>query len=179
VFPPLRHFVLALAASALCAAGLQRYPHYTTARVILAKAYLAEGNQDGAVAELTAAVSQAPDDIRSHRMLADLALKRGELERAIAHLKRVTELDPADRESRAALDLLAERRAPGEGSPILRLLDDDTFVTVTFGTLCLEQGLTDEAAAIFLRIARRDPSNGSAWRRLEEALAARRERRKG
>jgi len=147
--------------------------------MLLAKAYVAEGNEERAMAELTAAVSQAPADLRSHRMLADLALKRGDLERAVAHLTRVTELDPADQESRAALDLLCERRAPGAGSAILRLLDDDTFATVTFGALCLQQGLPDEAAAVFLRIVRRDPSNVSAWRHLEEALGARRERRKG
>lgn len=165
-------------AIALCEDGLRRYPHYTTARVILAKAYLDEGNEEGAIEELTAVVARSPGDVQSHRLLADLAVKRGDLERAVAHLERVLELDPADRESRAVLDLL---RGPGgarESSPIFRLLDDDTFATVTFGTLCLQQGLVDEAATIFLRIIKRDPTNAAARQRLEQALSAKRERRK-
>lgn len=166
-------------AIALCEEGLRRYPHYTMARVILAKAYLAEGNHESALAELTAVVSQAPGDAQSHRLLADLAVKRGDLERAAAHLEHVVELDPADRESRVILDLLRGRGGPGEGSAIFRLLDDDTFVTVTFGTLCLQQGLVDEAATIFLRIIKRDPSHAVAWQWLQEALSAKRERRKG
>lgn len=163
----------------LCEDGLRRYPHYTTARVILAKAYLDAGNQEGAIEELDAVVSRSPDDIQSHRLLADLAVKRGDLERAVGHLERLVELDPTDRDSRAQLELLQGSGTVGEGSAILRLLDDDTFVTVTFGTLCLQQGLVDEAATIFLRIVKRDPSNALAWKRLEDALAAKRERRRG
>jgi len=166
-------------AIALCEAGIRRFPDYPMARVILAKAYLAEGNEEGAVAELTAVVSRAPGDVQSHRMLADLAVKRGDLERAVTHLKRAVALDPADRDSRAVLELLRGGGSPGEGSAIRRLLDDDTFVTVTFGTLCLQQGLVDEAATIFLRIAKRDPTDTTARQRLEEALRAKRERRRG
>lgn len=165
-------------AIALCEDGLRRYPHYTTARVILAKAYLDAGNQDGALQELTSVVSRAPDDVQSHRLLVELAVKRGDLDRAVTHLERVVELDPADPDSRAQLELLQGRGATGEGSAILRLLDDETFVTVTFGTLCLQQGLVDEAATIFLRIVKRDPSNAVAWKRLEDALSAKRARRK-
>jgi hypothetical protein len=57
-------------------------------------------------------------------------------------------------------------------------LSDDTFVTTTFGTVCLEQGLADEAAIIFTRMLRRDPGNTDARDRLEAALRAR-SRRKG
>ncbi len=165
-------------AIALCEAGIRRFPDYAMARVILAKAYLAEGNDEGALVELTTVVSRVPGDVQCHRMLADLAVTRGDLERVVAHLERVVALDPADRDSRAVLDLLRGRE-PGEGSAILRLLDDDTFVTVTFGTICLQQGLLDEAATIFLRIAKRDPANAVAWQRLKQALSAKRERRRG
>ncbi len=169
----------ARAAIVLCEKGLRRHPHYTTARVILAKAYLAEGNQEGALAELTKVVAQVPGDGQSHRMLAELAVKRGDFELAATHLERVAEVDPADRDSRTILELLRGGRGPGEGSPIFRLLDDDTFVTLTFGTLCLRQGLLDEAVTIFLRMLKRDPGNATARERLEEALRAKRERRRG
>jgi tetratricopeptide (TPR) repeat protein len=163
----------------LCEEGLRRYPDYGMARVILAKAYLAEGNDEGARAELTTVVARVPGDVQSHRLLAELAVKRGALTEAVTHLERAAELDPGDRDSRAILELLRGENVPGEGSALRRLLEDDTFVTTTFGTLCLRQGLVDEAALIFLRVLKRDPANRGARERLEQALRAKRDRRKG
>ena len=57
-----------------------------------------------------------------------------------------------------------------EGSALKQLLTDDTFATLSFGTLCLEQGLVDEAAQIFLRLLGRDPGHARAREGLEEAL---------
>ena len=57
------------------------------------------------------------------------------------------------------------------------MLDDDTFVTTAFGTLCLDQGLTEEALNIFIRILRRDPNNADARAGLEGALRARLKRK--
>jgi hypothetical protein len=58
------------------------------------------------------------------------------------------------------------------------VLRDDTFVTLTFGTVCLEQGCLDEAAAVFTRLLRKDPENLRAREGLEQTLRAR-SRRKG
>ncbi len=66
-----------------------------------------------------------------------------------------------------------------EGSALKQLLADDTFATLSFGTLCLEQGLVDEAAQIFLRLLHRDPGHARARERLEEALRLKTQRRKG
>lgn len=166
-------------AIALCTDGLGRYPHYATARLILAKAYLAEGDQEGALAELSRVVAQSPDDVQAHRLLADLYRRRGALDLAARHLGRVVALDPADREAARLRDLLRGGGAPGEGSGLGKVLEDNTFVTVSFATICMEQGLLDEAAAIFLRILRQDPDNLSAREGLEEALGGRSQRRRG
>jgi hypothetical protein len=48
------------------------------------------------------------------------------------------------------------------------LLVDDTFATMTFGDLCLAQGLLDEATAVFGRIAIRTPGHDGARARLAE-----------
>ena len=88
-------------------------------------------------------------------------------------------LDPGDRESRALLEVLGAGGAVPEGSALKQLLADDTFVTLSFGTVCLEQGLVDEAAQIFLRLLGRDPGHARARERLEEALRLKTQRRKG
>ena len=61
----------------------------------------------------------------------------------------------------------------------MRVLADDTFATMSMGALCLEQGLNDEAAQIFLRLTRKNPGDARARERLEEALRAKTQKRKG
>jgi tetratricopeptide (TPR) repeat protein len=162
----------------LCREGLQRWPHYTTARLILAKTLLAEGNHDGALAELESILQTSPKDVQCHRLAAEVHRRAGRLDAAVAHLEKAVGLDPGDRESNALLTLLrADTAAPGEGGGLARVLSDDTFVTLSFGQLCLDQGLADEAALVLTRIVRKWPDNTEARERLEAALRARSRRR--
>ena len=161
---------------ALCREGLQRFPHYTTARLILAKAYQAEGDFEGALAELAAILEVSPRDVQPHRLAAEIHRRCGRLDQAVTHLETVVALDPGDRESRSQLGLL-RASGPGEASGLRRVLGDDTFVTLAFGSLCLDQGLLDEAASVFTRLLRKDPDNSEARERLEQTLCARLRRR--
>jgi tetratricopeptide (TPR) repeat protein len=166
-------------AIALCRQGLTRYPQYTTARLILAKAWLAEGRLDEAGAEIRTALEQSPKDVQCLRLAAEVERRRGNVDGAADCLERVVKLDPGDRESRVLLGLLrADPQATGEASGLARVLRDDTFVTLTFGTTCLEQGCLDEAASVFTRLLRRNPDDTGAREGLEQTLRAR-SRRKG
>jgi len=165
-------------AIATCRAGLQRYPHYTTARLILAKTLLAENDPAAALAEIETILQVSPKDVQCHRLAAEAHRRLGRLDAAVRSLDAAVALDPGDRESRALLSLLRADAGGGEAAGVARLLADDTFVTVAFGTVCLEQGLADEAAVVFTRMLRQDPGNTEARERLEMALRAR-SRRKG
>jgi len=164
-------------AIAVCRDGLTRHPHYTTARLILAKALLSRQDFAAALAEIDAILRVSPNDVQCHRLAAEAHRRLGRLDEATQHLERAASLDPGDRESRALLGLL-RAGAPIGDSGVARQLADDTFVTVAFGTLCLEQGLADEATVVFTRLLRKDPDNVGARDRLETALRAR-SRRKG
>ena len=157
-------------AIALCRRGLDRYPHYTTARLILAKTLLGEGDHDAALAELTSILGESPKEAQAHRLSAEIHRLRGDLDAA-------ARLDPTDRESRALLGLLRAAPHDGEISGLARVLADDTFVTTAFGALCLDQGLTEEALNIFIRILRKEPNNADARAGLEGALRARLKRK--
>jgi tetratricopeptide (TPR) repeat protein len=165
-------------AIATCRAGLQRYPHYTTARLILAKTLLAENDPAAALAEIETILQVSPKDVQCHRLAAEAHRRLGRLDAAVRSLEAAVALDPGDRESRGLLSLLKADAGAGEAAGVARLLADDTFVTVAFGTVCLEQGLADEAAVVFTRMLRQDPRNAEARERLEMALRAR-SRRKG
>ena len=98
---------------------------------------------------------------------------------ALSHLRQAVALDPTDRESRMALELLGGAGAPSEGSALRQLLADDTFATQSFGDVCLAQGLVDEAAQIFVRLLAKDAGDARARERLDEALRLKTQRRKG
>lgn len=165
-------------AIATCRAGLQRYPHYMTARLILAKTLLAENDPDAALAEIEAILQVSPKDVQCHRLAAEAHRRMGRLDAAVRSLENAVALDPGDRESRALLTVLNADAGVGETAGVARLLVDDTFVTAAFGSLCLDQGLAEEAALVFTRLLRQDPGNTDARDRLELALRAR-SRRKG
>ena len=166
-------------AVALCRDGLARYPHYTTARLILAKALAADEQLAAALVELNAILEVSPKDLPCHLLAAEVHRRLGHIDEAVKHLEAAADLDPGDRESRALLLLLRAAAPPsGEAAGLARLLRDDTFATVTFGSLCLEQGCVEEAVQVFTRILRKDPDHREARDRLESALRAR-QRRKG
>ena len=161
----------------LCREGLQRWPHYTTARLILAKALLGEGQLEPALVEVDAILQTSPKDVQCHRLAAEVHRRAGRIDAAVTHLEQAVVLDPGDRESNALLSLLRADAAAGETTGLARVLSDDTFVTLSFGTLCLEQGLADEAAVVLTRVVRRSPDNAEARERLEAALRVRSRRR--
>jgi tetratricopeptide (TPR) repeat protein len=164
----------------LCREGLERFPQYVTARLILAKALLDEGDPDAALSEVQGILEASPHEAQAHRLAADLHRRAGALAAAVGHLEQAVRLDPGDRESRALLDVLGAGGSVSDGSALKQLLADDTFVTMSFGRLCLEQGLIDEAAQIFLRLLGRDLRHAGARAGLEEALRLKTtQRRKG
>jgi len=167
------------AAVALCRNGLTRYPQYTTARLILAKALVADGQLAPAQVELEAILEVSPKDVQSHRLAAEVQRRLGHIDEAVRHLEAAIALDPTDREAQGLLSLLRAAGPPSdEATGLARVLSDDTFATVTFGALCLEQGCVEEAAQIFTRILRKNPDHREARERLEGVLRAR-QRRKG
>jgi tetratricopeptide (TPR) repeat protein len=163
----------------LCREGLERFPEYATARLILAKALLDEGDPEAALAEVRGILDQSPADAPAHRLAGELHRRAGRLAEALPHLRQALALDPSDRESRVLLEVLEGGGKPPGGSTLERLLVDDTFATMSFATVCLEQGLVDEAAQIFLRILRHDPGHAEARTRLDEALRVKTQKRNG
>ena len=164
-------------AISVCRDGLIRHPHYATARLILAKALLARQDFTGALTEIETILRVSPKDVQCHRLAAEVHRRLGRIDDAVQDLERAAALDPGDRESRALVGLLRAGASVGD-SGVARLLGDDTFVTEAFGTLCLDQGLADEASVVFTRLLRKDPDSAGARERLEAALRAR-SRRKG
>jgi tetratricopeptide (TPR) repeat protein len=152
--------------------GLERHPAYSTARFILAKALLDREDVAEARAEAERFLKSEPDHEPALRLAAECALRLADPAGTLAHLRRLAVLDPDDRALQGqlrALEVALGRVRPGqEAGGLWPLLADDTFATVTFGDLCLGQGLLDEATAVFSRIVLRAPGHAIARERLAE-----------
>ena len=164
---------------ACCREWLSRHPRDAAGRLALARGLADEGHVDAAAGQVRALLELEPGDVESHRFLAELARQRGDIDTAVRHLEEVVALDGDDRTARALLGLLrAEPGSRNEATGLARVLSDDTYITVPFGRLCLEQGLPEEAAQVFTRLLRKNPNDPEARSGLEQALRAR-FRRKG
>jgi tetratricopeptide (TPR) repeat protein len=163
----------------VCREGLARFPGYATARLVLARALLDEGDKDGALAEVRVILTDNPADAQAHRLAGELERQAGRLLEALRHLRQAAALDPSDRESNLLVQVLDAGGKVARASVLAHLLADDTFATIGFGTVCLEQGLADEAAQIFLRILDKEPGHAAARMKLEDALRVKTQRRKG
>jgi tetratricopeptide (TPR) repeat protein len=166
-------------AIAACRVGLERFPRYSTARLILAKAQIDEGLLDEALGELNLLLAASPRDGEAHRLAGELHLQAGRWQDARRHLEAAVDLGPDDREARHLLDVVAGDGSFPDSSPLARVLEDDLFATPSFAAACLAQGLAEEAAQICLRILKKNPDDARAHALLAPALKARITKRRG
>ncbi len=84
--------------------GLERQPSYTSARVALGKIYLEKKMIEDARREFEKVISAIPDNLFSHKKLAEIYRDIGELDRAIKEYRTVLEINPLDEEARAFIE---------------------------------------------------------------------------
>jgi len=167
-------------AIALCRTGLERFPHYATARFVLAKAHVDQGELEAGRREIEQLLALEPDHEPALRLAVDLCLRQGEAPRALDYLRHLVDLDPADRAAQSRLRVLeaAIGTPPPGADGLSSILADHIFATVTFGNLLLGQGLYDEASAVFTKILLREPNHPVARERLETVFARRAQSRR-
>jgi predicted Zn-dependent protease len=156
-------------AATLCREGLARHPGYATTRLVLAKALFEAGDVKAARVEIRRFLGGEPDHEPALRLGVECALRSGEPAEALGYVRRLAALDPHDRGVQGllrALQVGVTGRLTSDMGGIWPLLADDTYATVAFGDLCLTQGLTDEATAVFSRIVVRRPDHETARARL-------------
>jgi predicted Zn-dependent protease len=158
-------------AVALCREGLARHPGYGTTRLVMAKALLEAGDVRAARTEIQRFLTGEPDHEPALRIAVECALRDGNPAEALGHARRLGALDPHDRTVQGlyrALEVGVTGRVASDVGGLWPLLVDDMYATVAFGDLCLAQGLTEEATAVFSRIIVRQPDHEIARARLGE-----------
>ncbi len=91
--------------------GLEYQPAYTSARVALGRLYLEKNMVEEARNEFENVVKTIPDNLFSHKKLAEIYKASGQTDMAIREYKKVIELNPLDDDARISLDEI-------EGEPV-------------------------------------------------------------
>lgn len=97
-------------ATALCARGLLRHPHYATGRVVMGEILRDQGLLERAEQEWREALRLDPGHPRAHLRMGELYLERGEIARATAALEACLLFQPDSAEARRLLESARKQR---------------------------------------------------------------------
>ncbi|MCI0531509.1 MAG: tetratricopeptide repeat protein [candidate division Zixibacteria bacterium] len=100
--------------------GLEFHPEYGPAHVVMAKIYMDKKLYPEAERHLEQAMELNEKSRATEKLLAEIWLKRGELEKAYSLLKRLNEADPADESIQNMLSLAKNLKAKNLRSTMLR-----------------------------------------------------------
>ncbi len=105
--------------------GLERQPGYMSARVSLGKTYLEKGMIAEAKEEFERVVGVIPDNLFTHKKLADIYIELGDTDRAIMEYRTVLKLNPIDEDALSNLEILSGKSHAGVVEEILAPAPED------------------------------------------------------
>lgn len=111
-------------AADLCLKGIQKFPRYATGRFVLAKVYMAQGNNDDAKRELETALEINNRYVLVWKYYGDLLRNMGQNEASEMSYAELVEIDPLDEDSRAMLEAL-KRTHESENGPGTAAQDEE------------------------------------------------------
>jgi tetratricopeptide (TPR) repeat protein len=164
-------------AERVCREGLQRHPHYHSARVLLGRTLLELDHLEEAAEEFKAVLEAEPQNLLAGRLLAGIHRNQGRWSEALETFRRLQAFYPDDADVRAQVYQL--ERGPEEDESRVRLeregdsvsLEGPPLATNTLAEIFLGQGLVDRAVAVYENMLRADPDNQGVRRRIAEILA--------
>jgi predicted regulator of Ras-like GTPase activity (Roadblock/LC7/MglB family) len=110
-------------AQEICSEGLRLHPDYSSARVVMAKIYLAKGNYDLSSQELERAISSSGRTRAIELLEAEILIRRGQKAEACLILQGLEAVDPEDENLKNLKSMLDERPHPDE----IKLPDEILF----------------------------------------------------
>ncbi len=94
--------------------GLEKQPHYLSARVSLGNIYMGQGRLTDAKTEFERVIASIPDNLYFHKNLAEIYRELGQTEKAINELNIVLNLNPTDEWAIVSLAAV-QRESPEAG----------------------------------------------------------------
>lgn len=158
----------------ICSQGLESYPDFTSARVLLGKCLAALGRCGQAREILEGVLSEDENNLEALRTLVQISLDEGDKAGANDYLSRALVLEPEDESLAAVLNSLGgqpsgsgvadaeEEKCSGSG---------EVFITHTLGDLYRLQGHYQRAYEVYSHLLDQFPEDNSLTVKLEDVTA--------
>ncbi len=157
----------------VCREGLQRHPHYHSARVLLGRTLLEMDRLEESSAEFRAVLESEPQNLLAGRLLAGIYRNQGRWSEALETFRRLQSFYPDDAEVRAQVYQLErgpEEESVSQGARPVPVSSQDALATNTLAEIYFRQGLVERAVAVYENMLRADPDNQAVRRRISEIL---------
>lgn len=155
--------------------GIEKFPRYASARVILGKCYYDTGATERAKAEFTRVLDIDPENMVALKYLGDISLAEDRRRDAVGFFRRLLAADPTNEDAARALREaeqpaivkeidLADAKATRDERP-------RELATMTLAGIYASQGYYNKALGIYRDILEREPSNREAREMVEKLRA--------
>ena len=151
----------------LCEKGLEGYPDYASAHVILGKCFYDKGATERSRAEFERVTEIDPENMVALKFMGDILMSEGDRDGSISYYRRILAIDPTNEEVSEKLkglenefrereiDLSDQERVSKAGQP-------GELATMTLAGIYAAQGYYNKALKIYKEILEEEPDNREA-----------------
>lgn len=146
--------------------GLERFPDYASAHVILGKCYYDKGASERAKAEFVRVIEIDPENMVALKFLGDILIAENKRAQAADYYRRVLAIDPTNAEVARTLKEMESVFPPKDIDLGDRSATRDErpreFASMTLAGIYAAQGYHNKALKIYAEVLQREPENKEA-----------------
>jgi tetratricopeptide (TPR) repeat protein len=151
----------------LCEKGLEGYPDYASAHVILGKCFYDKGATERSRAEFERVVEIDPENMVALKFMGDILMSEGDRDEAISHYRRILSIDPTNEEVSGKLEGLENEFREkeidlGKEETVTKAGQPSELATMTLAGIYAAQGYYNKALKIYREILDAEPDNSEA-----------------
>jgi tetratricopeptide (TPR) repeat protein len=147
----------------LCEKGLERFPDYVSARVILGKCFYDKGATERARDEFNRVLKADPDNMVARKYMGEILLAENKKEEAAEHFRHLLSIDPTNVEASKTLEEIESQFQVKEidlsDKKHVRDERPGELATMTLAGIYAAQGYYNKALKIYRDILQKEPEN--------------------
>ena len=151
----------------LCEKGLEGYPDYASAHVILGKCFYDKGATERSRAEFERVIEIDPENMVALKFMGDILMSEGDRDESISYYRKILAIDPTNEDVSEKLKGLEnefrEREIDlSDHKSIRKDGQQDELATMTLAGIYAAQGYYNKALKIYKEILEEEPDNKEA-----------------
>ncbi len=151
----------------LCEEGLERFPDYASAHVILGKCFYDKGATERARGEFQRVLELDQENMVALKFMGDILLAEDKRDNAAEYYRKLLSIDPMNEEVARALKEMEEQFQVkeidlGDSKSVKRIDHPRELATMTLAGIYAAQGYYNKSLGIYQEILQKEPANKEA-----------------